>query len=797
MAVTTLEELRVLITAETKGLRKELDLVKMQLDGTHRSVAKSTAGITSSLKKLGLALAGAFAVRKIAQFGSAAIRTASELESAMLGLQSILEGQGRSFNKANGFIQGYIEDGLVPLTDAVTAYKNLAARGYDDEQIRNVMERLKDSAAFGRQASYTLGQAVASATEGLKNENSILVDNAGVTKNVAKMWDEYAKSIGKNAQQLTQQEKIQAEVNGIMQETRFQVGDAAKYADTYAGRLAALNKTLSDVRTNIGQAFMPIANVVLPLLQSMANALARVTAFISQFMQALFGSNKAAAQGAKQVTDAHAGIGDEIEASGKKAKGAVAGFDEINQLADPAEGAGSGASGPDLGGLGLDVENEGGVIGGALSDISTKAQEMADKVRGAFSSTKDAIVSNKDIIVPALGAVAGALAGLAIYSVASSLPSLTKVLQGIGTAASASWKALLANPMLLVAVAIGAVIGALVTAYRTNEQFRDTVDKLWERIKGALTPVLERLGAILTWLWQSVVVPLGRIIADVLVIAFQGLLRVVQWLWEYVLAPLGRFVLDSLVPTFLKIADVVGFIFKEAVEDIIFTIEFLWYDVLKPLLLWLGDTFGPVFETVGEGIKEVIEGLQTTFDGLIKFITGVFTGDWRKAWEGVKQIFKGIFDSLWGIVKVSLNLIIDGINWVIGGLNKLKITIPDWVKYVPGLSGLAGQSWGVNIKDIPRLAEGGITNGPMLAMVGDNPGGREVVSPLSDLKDIIASAVGTAVLQVMQVGGGSQSDSGRPVILYLDDKEVARGIIPALDAERNRVGGQQVVIKQV
>ena len=198
--------------------------------------------------------------------------------------------------------------------------------------------------------------------------------------------------------------------------------------------------------------------------------------------------------------------------------------------------------------------------------------------------------------------------------------------------------------------------------------------------------------------------------------------------------------------------------------------------MLKPLVLWLGDTFKPIFETVGDSIKTKIKDLQTTFEGLIDFIVGVFTGDWKRAWEGVKKIFKGVFDSLWDIVKAPFNLIISGINWIISGLNKLSITVPDWVKYIPGLSGLAGKTWGINIEPITPLAKGGITNGPMIALVGDNPGGREVVSPLDDLTDIVASAVGTAVLQAMQVSGGGGQD--RPIILKIDGREIARATIP-------------------
>lgn len=190
-----------------------------------------------------------------------------------MGLSSILNGQKKSFGEANRFIQDYISDGLVPLNNAVTAYKNLAARGYSTEQIEKTMTALKDAAAFGRQASYSYGDAISTATEGLKNENSILVDNAGVTKNVAKMWEDYAKSIGTTTNALTQQQKIEAEVNGIMEETKWQTGDAAKYATTFAGRVAKLSATFTSLKTEIGNVIIPILNLFIPAIQTALDAL--------------------------------------------------------------------------------------------------------------------------------------------------------------------------------------------------------------------------------------------------------------------------------------------------------------------------------------------------------------------------------------------------------------------------------------------------------------------------------------------------------------------------------------------
>ena len=118
-------------------------------------------GLKSVISSIGKTIAVAFSVGAIINFGRQSVKAASDLSSAMIGLQSIVDGQGRSFSQAQSFIEDYIKDGLVPMQDAVTAYKNLSMRGYDITQIEQTMTALKDAAAFGRQSSLTMGQAVA------------------------------------------------------------------------------------------------------------------------------------------------------------------------------------------------------------------------------------------------------------------------------------------------------------------------------------------------------------------------------------------------------------------------------------------------------------------------------------------------------------------------------------------------------------------------------------------------------------------------------------------------------------
>lgn len=292
-----------------------------------------------------------------------------------------MEGQGRSFFKAKQFIDEYIKDGLVPATQAIIAYKNLALRGYDDSQIQQVLIALKDSAAFGRQASYSLGQAVESATEGLKNENSILVDNAGVTKNVAKMWEEYAESIGTTANNLTKQQKIQAEVLGIMQETRFQTGDAAKVANTYSGQLMRLQFNFNNLKVAVGNALIPIAQAVMPSINAMIAGLTRLAYLAAQVTTALFGKQatqqKAVASSGSAAAGAQKELARATEAAGKAAVKSLAGFDELNvlQKESGAEGIPDGTQQAALPGLPDSVEAPGEVT------LSPTVQAVVDKIK--------------------------------------------------------------------------------------------------------------------------------------------------------------------------------------------------------------------------------------------------------------------------------------------------------------------------------------------------------------------------------------------------------------------------------
>lgn len=98
-------------------------------------------------------------------------------------------------------------------------------------------------------------------------------------------------------------------------------------------------------------------------------------------------------------------------------------------------------------------------------------------------------------------------------------------------------------------------------------------------------------------------------------------------------------------------------------------IENVWKSVFQPLLNWVADKIFPVISpvlegigtlvlTVFAGIADTLNGFITVATGVIGFVNGVFSGDWSKAWEGVKTVFKGVWDAMPDFIKGPIKLII-------------------------------------------------------------------------------------------------------------------------------------------
>lgn len=224
--------------------------------------------------------------------------------------------------------------------------------------------------------------------------------------------------------------------------------------------------------------------------------------------------------------------------------------------------------------------------------------------------------------------------------------------------------------------------------------------------------------------------------------------------WNFIVGVFQSAWTDCLKPIFEQLWTVFG-----KVCDYIATI---WNNWLLPFVNFISDTLGPVFNTVLRNIQsifqtvfrvigDVVGGILKSFGGLIDFITGVFSGNWEKAWNGIKDFFGGIWDGIWGIIKGFVNLIIDGINLLWTGIYTVVAAIVNTIGGIADVIGsIFGQEWGWSMPNepvlIPHLATGGLVKAPTLAVVGDNAGANsgnpEVIAPLSKLEGMLNTSSG-------------------------------------------------------
>lgn len=235
---------------------------------------------------------------------------------------------------------------------------------------------------------------------------------------------------------------------------------------------------------------------------------------------------------------------------------------------------------------------------------------------------------------------------------------------------------------------------------------------------------------------------------------------------------------------------------------------------------WIHSKFGDFIGSLYDGFVNILQGalayldtvftsIKGIFDGLIKFIKGVFTGDWKLAFEGLKDIVFNIFNIVWARIKMAINTITNLITATLNALisifskvgqtiinlfNNIATKVPETIsskfksvinavlsavqailntpiKAINGLIGAVNQLPGVNIGKLntfsfPRLAKGGVITQPTQAIIGE--AGKEAVVPLENnlewldiLADKLANKIGA--------GGGSY-------IINMDSRAIQRGI---------------------
>lgn len=803
--------------------------------GAFSKEIKSAAGqaqsvFSSAMGKVGKAIGVAFSAAAVVSFGKKCVEVASETQSAWVGLSSILNGQKKSFGEANRFIQDYVSDGLVPLNNAVTAYKNLAARGYSTEQIEKTMTALKDAAAFGRQASYSYGDAISTATEGLKNENSILVDNAGVTKNVAKMWEDYAKSIGTTTNALTQQQKIEAEVNGIMEETKWQTGDAAKYATTFAGRVAKLSATFTSLKTEIGNVIIPILNLFIPAIQTALDALLKFLGLLKTVMASIglempdVTSLGGVTAGATEAAEAIDNTGMAAEKAAKKVKKAFASYDEINVLSK-SSASDTGTGGSSAGASGVEAATIGGVnslkdqLSSASAELGTFFDPLADawqahgepivqSIKNAFNNLKEVGKGVGDVIKnwwQGEGGRSFANTTLELFEkIARAAERVTKSIKYIwdngGKDTFNNLVKILGNVGEIIMIVVGYIAdlyGDLVEGFAPDaaEGLQGVNDKL-----SAFNGVLEWLKTDGKPILEGIAYTIGLVGAAWL--AYKGIMIAVE------VASKAYAAAQAVVNAVMN-ANPIGIIVTlvAALIAVIILCAKHW-DELKAAASRAWDGIKAVWATVANWFSvNIIEPIKNFFSNLWAGIMTTFANvktyfqqKFSEAWAAIKGVFAPVgsfFSGIWETIRSKFSTIGTKVGETMGNAFKTVVnkiisfaerTINGFIRAINRAISLINNIPGVSISplselNVPKLAQGGwvAANNPQLAIVGDNTREGEIVSPESKIREqvelALAKAGGFAQKVKLQLELLIRYPDGRTIIKTINEAQIAEGRI--------------------
>lgn len=398
------------------------------------------------------------------------------------------------------------------------------------------------------------------------------------------------------------------------------------------------------------------------------------------------------------------------------------------------------------GGVAKWLEKDGGKIATFIDDYYTNISKGFDNLSTFFDGWFDIIGNSVDRMRPTMeNAISNLLSGFTDFGIS------------VGTVVSEGFE--IASQSLVDWIENdGAEIGL----------FFDNIQLQMADVMSFIGGIFSDIGTILSDWWNSeggssvfknvcdmftnIGTTLMNVYNDWIMPAWNFIVGVFQSAWDNWLKP----IFDNLVSYFGKLCD---------------CISTIWNNFLSPLVNWIVDVLGPVFTNVFNAVKgvfdtvftiigDVVSGILKSLGGLLDFITGIFSGDWEKAWQGISDFFGGIWDGIWGVVKGTVNLIIDGINLLWTGIyNTVKVIVDNIGGIAGAIGDMFGQDWHFSMPNetplIPKLAKGGIVKAPTLAVVGDNAGANtgnpEVIAPLNKLQQMINTSNGQDVVILGQI----------------------------------------------
>ena len=312
-------------------------------------------------------------------------------------------------------------------------------------------------------------------------------------------------------------------------------------------------------------------------------------------------------------------------------------------------------------------------IGGVLKGIGATLSPILTEMQVAYSST-----------VNAIGSSGGAL------------QVLISVVKSLGAGFSALWNILKLHPFALIASAVAVLIAGFIHLYNTNEEFRQSINDLWNN---TLKPIFQEMIDSIKGLWNEHLKPFFDQVKE----AGGDLVKTLKGFWDKTLSPL------------------IGVIIK----------------ILGVLLSFVLGMFSSIFDKA----TKIIGGIVDMLKGIIKFIKGLFSADWKMAWDGIKDIFSGFCTAIWNAFKGVFDNIINGVKKAISAVKNL-FGFADKDTNITVSADTKTRAKKIGVPTVSAFANGGVITSPTLGLMGEYAGASnnpEIITPQSLLENILTT----------------------------------------------------------
>ena len=597
----------------------------------------------------------------------------------------------------------------------------------------------------------------------------------------------------------------------MMQQANNASGDFARTIESPANQLRIFKEQVAQLGRAIGNFLIGPLTTAISYINGFVMALRMVLQFIGSVIgvvNSFFGGHGAdsAEKTLDNVASGVGGVGGAAKKATKELKKMLAPFDELNLLQAPETDLG-GAGGGGGGGLG-DLGTLDPAILKAIEEMQWKLDEVemkAVKVRNAILAFLGFKVED--------GTILSWDANVLEESLINKFPQWTKTIQAVFD----NWSSII-DGFKAVFVSMCNVVKAawensinFIKQFINDDSASSFISNLGTNLQNLATWINQNASGIANFILVfgalSKLTPLVSIIANIvshlsglsgllpsLTTAFSGISATTLG-WAAALAAVGVALVDQwnnneeFRNRVTEVWNTIWNTLSTIIGQIIQLISSLWNDILQPLLNWLISALGPSIGNLVATILEVvawmvnnlgglISGLLQMIQGIIDFVAGVFTGDWARAWQGIVDVFAGLFNAVGSVVVAVMNAVISIINGAISTIYSAVVAVINLVlEAVNAIAGVLGFTLELGIDaqapQIPyfqapkvAMATGGVVTSPTNALIGE---GRydEAVVPLGNSPQMKQFADSVA----------DRVNSGEQIRLLRDQNELLKQIL--------------------